>query len=102
MNNSQRIAVIGSGISGLSCAWLLNKEHEVTLYEEDERLGGHSNTVDIMTTAGTIAVDTGFIVFNEKCYPNLIALFDALGVKSLATDMSFGVSLDKGRLEYSG
>ena len=102
MNNSQRIAVIGSGISGLSCAWLLNKEHKVTLYEEDERLGGHSNTVDIMTTAGTIAVDTGFIVFNEKCYPNLIALFDTLGVKSLATDMSFGVSLDNGRLEYSG
>ena len=102
MNKTKQIAVIGSGISGLSCAWLLNQAHDVTLFEKDDRLGGHSNTVDIVTTAGTIAVDTGFIVFNDKCYPNLVALFAELGVKSLATDMSFGVSLDDGRLEYAG
>ncbi|MBQ0794789.1 NAD(P)/FAD-dependent oxidoreductase [Zhongshania sp.] len=96
------IAVIGSGISGLSSAWLLGKHHKVTLFEQDSRLGGHTNTVDVMTSAGTVAVDTGFIVFNQRCYPNLIALFKELGVVYQGTDMSFGVSLDKGRLEYSG
>lgn len=103
MESPQRIAIIGAGISGLSCAWLLKRHgHEVALFERDNRLGGHSNTVDISTSAGTLAVDTGFIVFNERCYPNLVALFDLLKVDSLATDMSFGVSLDGGRLEYSG
>jgi len=97
-----KIAVIGSGISGLSSAWLLGKQHQVTLFEQDSRLGGHSNTVDILTSAGTIAVDTGFIVFNERCYPNLVALFKHLGVRYQSTDMSFGVSLNKGQLEYSG
>ncbi len=96
------IAVIGSGIAGLSSAWLLSKQHQVTLFEQDARLGGHSNTVDIQTSAGTIAVDTGFIVFNERCYPNLVALFKHLAVDYSGTDMSFGVSLDNGRLEYSG
>ena len=74
----------------------------ITVFEKDDRIGGHSNTVEISTTAGTTAVDTGFIVFNDKCYPNLVNLFKQLGVDSLATDMSFGVSLDDGRLEYSG
>ncbi|WP_373097531.1 NAD(P)/FAD-dependent oxidoreductase [Zhongshania sp.] len=97
-----KIAVIGSGISGLSSAWLLSKQHQVTLFEQDSRLGGHTNTVDIQTSAGTIAVDTGFIVFNERSYPNLVALFKHLGVGYSGTDMSFGVSLDQGRLEYSG
>ncbi|WP_027873283.1 NAD(P)/FAD-dependent oxidoreductase [Spongiibacter marinus] len=103
MTTKQRIAIIGSGISGLSCAWLLQRSgHAITVFEKDDRLGGHSNTVEISTTAGTTAVDTGFIVFNDKCYPNLVNLFKQLGVDSLATDMSFGVSLDDGRLEYSG
>lgn len=102
MPQKQRIAIVGSGISGLSSAWLLNQHHDITLFEKDSRLGGHSNTVDITTTAGTIAVDTGFIVFNETCYPNLVALFNALGVRYRGTDMSFGVSIDDGRLEYSG
>ena len=97
-----KIAIIGSGISGLSSAWLLDKQHNVTIFEQDSRLGGHTNTVDIQTSAGTIAVDTGFIVFNERCYPNLVALFKQLDIKYLGTDMSFGVSLDSGRLEYSG
>ena len=95
------IAVIGSGISGLSSAWLLGKHHKVTLFEQDSRLGGHTNTVDVMTSAGTVAVDTGFIVFNQRCYPNLIALFKELGVVYQGTDMSFGVSLDKGCLLYT-
>jgi predicted NAD/FAD-binding protein len=92
------IAVVGSGISGLSAAWLLSRRHRVTLMESDGRIGGHSHTVD----AGGIPVDTGFIVFNHKTYPNLTALFAHLDVPTLATEMSFGVTLDQGRLEYSG
>ncbi|GAM98350.1 amine oxidase [alpha proteobacterium U9-1i] len=97
----QRIAVIGSGIAGMSAAWLLSKAHEVTIYEKNDRLGGHSNTVNVHTASGTIPVDTGFIVFNDVTYPNLVALFEHLGVESQDSDMSFGVSLDGGRIEYS-
>jgi len=97
-----KIAVIGSGISGLSAAWLLNQRHDVTLFEKDDRLGGHSHTVDIDTPEGTRGVDTGFIVYNPVNYPNLINLFDHLQVDNAETDMTFGVSIDRGRLEYSG
>lgn len=96
-----RIAVIGSGISGLSCAWLLNQRHDVVLYERADRLGGHTHTVTANAATGPVAVDTGFIVFNEATYPNLIALFDHLGVASRATDMSFSVSLEEGGFEYA-
>ena len=96
-----RIAVIGSGISGLSCAWLLSQRHEVVLYERAERLGGHTNTVMANAATGPVAVDTGFIVFNEATYPNLIALFAHLGVASRETDMSFSVSLEQGGFEYA-
>ncbi|CAH1669535.1 NAD(P)/FAD-dependent oxidoreductase [Chelatococcus asaccharovorans] len=92
------IAVVGSGISGLSAAWLLSKRHRVVLFEADGRLGGHSHTVD----AAGVAVDTGFIVFNAATYPNLTAMLDHLGVATQQSDMSFAVSLDDGRLEYSG
>ncbi len=91
------IAVIGAGIAGLSAAWLLSKHHDVTLYEADDRLGGHANTVDVEG----VPVDTGFIVYNEPNYPNLVALFRHLDVATVDSDMSFGVSLDNGALEYS-
>lgn len=97
-----KIAVIGSGISGLSAAWLLNQRHDVTLFEKDDRLGGHSHTVDLETPEGKRGVDTGFIVYNPVNYPNLVKLFEHLDVKNTETDMTFGVSVDRGRLEYSG
>ena len=96
-----RIAVVGSGVSALSCAWLLAQKHEVVVYERDGRLGGHSNTVAARPPSGEVAVDTGFIVFNDATYPNLCALLDHLGIESRATDMSFAVSLDDGGFEYA-
>lgn len=96
------IAVIGTGISGLSAAWLLSREHDVTVYEQAGRIGGHSNTVTVRGPSGDIAVDTGFIVYNELTYPNLTALFAHLEVPTKPSDMSFAVSLDGGSLEYSG
>lgn len=96
-----KIAVVGSGVAALSSAWLLSQRHRVTVYEKSDRLGGHSNTVEASTTAGKVAVDTGFICFNDATYPNLVALFDHLGVTARATEMSFAVSLDGGRFEYA-
>ena len=97
-----RVAVIGSGISGLSAAWLASKRADVTLFEAEPRLGGHSYTVDAVSGGQSVPVDMGFIVYNEAAYPNLVALFDHLGVKSEPTNMSLGISLDGGRLEYGG
>jgi hypothetical protein len=98
-----KIAVIGSGISGLSAAWLLSQRHEITLFEKDWRAGGHSRTVEVdLPGMGSVPVDTGFIVFNEATYPNLTALFDHLAVATKGSDMSFAVSLDGGAFEYSG
>ena len=98
----QRIAIIGSGISGLTSAYFLNRHHDVVLFEANAYLGGHTNTVEIQLEGKTEAVDTGFLVFNERTYPNLIALLKELDVGSYATDMSFGVSLDNGKLEWAG
>ena len=99
----RRIAVIGSGISGLSAAWLLDKSADVTLFEADSRLGGHANTVLVdQPGKAAIPVDTGFIVYNVRNYPNLVALFEHLDVPTEASDMSFAASLQAGRLEYSG
>jgi predicted NAD/FAD-binding protein len=98
----KRIAVIGAGISGLASAYFLNRRHEVVLYEAGAYLGGHTNTVDVTLEGRTHGVDTGFLVYNERTYPNLIALFEELGVDSIASDMSFAVSMDGGALEWAG
>ena len=97
-----KIAVIGSGISGASAAWALREVHQVTLYEKQARPGGHTATVDVDYEGFRIVVDTGFIVYNELNYPNLTALFAELGVATHASDMSFSLSLDRGKLEWSG
>nr|WP_298398636.1 FAD-dependent oxidoreductase [uncultured Azonexus sp.] len=100
--NRQRIAVVGAGISGLASAWLLSRRYDVTLFEAGNYLGGHTNTVDVTVDGFTHPVDTGFLVFNERTYPNLIAMFALLGVDSVATEMSFAVSLRKPELEWAG
>jgi len=102
MPSAQRIAVVGSGISGLASAWLLSQKHRVTLYEAAVTLGGHTNTVDVTLEGVRHPVDTGFLVFNTQTYPNLTAMFAHLGVGSVETEMSFSVSLDEPRLEWAG
>lgn len=97
-----KIAVVGSGIAGLSAAWLLSKRHKVTLYEAGDYLGGHANTVDLFIDDDEISVDTGFIVFNELNYPNLTALFSCLDVATEQTEMTFSLSQNRGEYEYSG
>lgn len=97
-----RIAVIGSGISGNSAAWALSASHDVVLYEKRLRPGGHSATADIDYDGTPMSVDTGFIVYNELNYPNFTALLDHLGVASEVSDMSFALSADDGKLEWSG
>jgi predicted NAD/FAD-binding protein len=95
-----RIAVVGAGVAGLGAAWSLSRFHEVVVYERESRFGGHSCTVDVPSPQGVRAVDAGFIVYNERNYPNLVALFEYLGVPTEESDMSFAVSLDHGSFEY--
>lgn len=98
----RRVAVIGGGVAGLGAAWALAQRDCVTLYDREARFGGHANTAALELDGRSVAVDTGFIVYNERNYPNLVALFAALGVSTDPSDMSFGVSLDGGATEYSG
>jgi predicted NAD/FAD-binding protein len=97
-----KIAVIGTGISGLAAAWLLSQRHEVVLFEQERRVGGHTNTFLAPTAQGEQPVDTGFIVYNELNYPNLTAMFRELDVATRPTQMSFAVSLGDGAFEYAG
>lgn len=96
-----KIAIIGAGVSGVGAALALSEVADVQLFEKDGRFGGHANTVDVDYDGETIPVDTGFIVLNDRNYPNLTALFDHLGVATEESDMSFSISLDQGRLEYA-
>jgi predicted NAD/FAD-binding protein len=97
-----KIAVVGSGIAGLASAWLLAREHQVTLFEAGHYLGGHTNTVDVTVDGHQFPVDTGFLVCNERTYPNLIPMFRHLGVALTPSEMSFSVSLQNPTLEWSG
>ena len=98
-----RIAIVGSGIAGLGSALLLSRKgHSVTVFEADRRPGGHSHTVDVTVDGLTFPVDTGFLVFNDRTYPNLVRLFDELGVESVPSDMSFSVRNDRAGIEWAG
>jgi predicted NAD/FAD-binding protein len=97
-----KIAVIGSGISGLSCAHYLSRQHDVSVFEANDRLGGHTATVDVQLGTRRYAIDTGFIVFNDWTYPNFIGLMKELGVSSRPTTMGFSVRDRETGLEYSG
>ncbi|WP_299667698.1 FAD-dependent oxidoreductase [uncultured Psychromonas sp.] len=98
----KNIAIIGSGISGLTSAYLLSKKHNVTVFEKNDYIGGHTATVDIEKDGRPYVIDTGFIVFNDKTYPNYLALLDEIGIGKQATEMSFSVHNCKTGLEYNG
>lgn len=97
-----KIGIIGTGISGLSCAYLLQHDHNITLFDSNDYAGGHTNTIQVDDNGKTINVDTGFIVYNENNYPNLCKLFDALDIKGRNSDMSFSVVNEQSGLEYNG
>ena len=97
-----RIAVIGSGISGLGSAYLLSQKHDVHLFEASSRLGGHANTVQTETAKGRIPMDTGFLVYNELTYPHLKGMFAHLNVETVASDMSLSIRVDEKKLEWNG
>lgn len=95
-----RVAVVGSGIAGLSAAWLLSRRYEVHLFEADARLGGHTHTVEVEAAGGRLALDTGFLVHNRRTYPNLVRLFEQLAVATQPSDMSFSVADPRTGFEY--
>ena len=98
-----RIAIIGTGISGLAAAWLLSGRHEVHVLEREPRLGGHTNTVSVARPdGGQVSIDTGFIVYNEPTYPLLTRLFDELDVATQPSDMSWSLRCERCDLEYAG
>lgn len=102
MREAKRIAVVGSGIAGLSAAWMLSAHYHVTLFEAEPRLGGHTHSVDVTLDGFTHPVDTGFLVFNDRTYPLLNALFKYIGVTYAQSDMSFSVRIDERDIEWAG
>jgi predicted NAD/FAD-binding protein len=97
----KRIAVVGAGISGLAAAYFLSRRHEVHLFEREERLGGHTNTIVAESSRGPVPLDTGFVVHNDRTYPNLVRLFQEIGVETQSSDMCFAVSCRRTGLEYN-
>lgn len=97
-----KIAIVGSGIAGLGAAWALNQHHEISVFEAESHIGGHAHTAFVQDQGREIAVDTGFIVYNETTYPKLTRLFRELQVPTQESEMSFSVSLGEGATEYSG
>jgi len=97
-----KIAIVGTGISGMVAAYLLHRDHEITVFEAGDHFGGHTNTVNVPMEGRHYAIDTGFIVFNDWTYPNFMALLQKLGVESQPSDMSFGVKCERTGLEYNG
>lgn len=97
-----RVAVVGSGISGLASAWLLREQYAVTLFEAAPRLGGHTNTIDVSVEGLRFPIDTGFLVFNERTYPNLCALFALLDIPAVKSEMTFSASIESIGLEWAG
>jgi predicted NAD/FAD-binding protein len=96
------VAVIGAGISGLAAATKLRTRHDVTLFEANDYIGGHTNTIDVQPEGEQHAIDTGFIVFSDRMYPNFVALLEQQGITSRPTSMSFSVRCDRTGLEYNG
>jgi predicted NAD/FAD-binding protein len=97
-----KVAVVGTGISGLVCAHLLHRNHDLTIFEANEYIGGHTNTIDVDLGGKIYAVDTGFIVYNDWTYPNFIKLLQRLRIESQPSDMSFSVKCERTGLEYNG
>jgi predicted NAD/FAD-binding protein len=97
----KHVAVVGAGVSGLAAAYLISRRHRVTLYECDARLGGHTHTITVDSPSGPVPLDTGFLVHNDRTYPNLIRLFAEIGIATKPSDMSFSVACPSSGFEYS-
>ena len=95
-----KIAIIGSGISGLTAAYILNRNHNITVFEAKDYIGGHTHTVDVELKGDRYSVDTGFIVCNDRTYPNFLRLLEQLGVEKVPTLMGFGIRSDRTGIEY--